>query len=181
MKKYLFGLLCCWGFSLAISACNNGPYEANPQEPNALNPLNESTAVDLFLGNMVADVNKTRTGFYPSYFHRDTVEGSNSRLIVGHRTNDPFKHTLYIYINEFKNLQEYLPSMVYTFIDTVRGDSVTPYFPKPETFEVKILGEEDGHMRGTFWGTFYPMTPYDHLPDSIVFENGEYYVPEKPW
>lgn len=181
MKKYLFGILCCWGVSMGMTACNNGAYEANPQEPNAMNPLNEESAVDLFLGNMVVDINKTRTGFHPAYFHRDTTEGSNNRVIIGHRTNDPFKHTLYIHISEFKNLQEYLSSMSYSFIDTVRGDSLTLYFPKPEEFEVKVLGLEDGHMRGSFRGTFYPLTPYSHLPDSIVFENGEFYVPERPY
>lgn len=181
MKKYVIGLLCIVGLSVSMTACNNGAYEADPQEPNSLNPLNEDAETGLFLGNMLADINRTRTGFYPSYFRRDSVEGSNNRLIVGHRANDPFEHTLYIFISDFKNLKEFISGMAYTFIDTVRDDSVTTYFTGIESFEVKILGEEDGHMRGTFRGTFYPETPYDHLPDSIVFENGAYYVPHKPW
>lgn len=181
MKKLVIAALIATG-SLAIFSCNNGAYDADPNTTGSpLNPLNPESGVSVFLGRIKADLNGTPTLFSPAYY---TVDESGAMNVIAFRENDKeFQHSLRFSIYNFKNTKEFSYNVSYRYLDTAKHslDSFIYYSVHSSTgpFEITMLGNEDGNLRGRFSGTLARLKPVEKLNEVIKFENGEYYVPKK--
>lgn len=179
MKKFLLAATLLAGTSLALFSCNNGAYDMDPSTTNpALNPLDPSSGVTVYLGTMKASINGTMTEFYPAYYV-SPVE--NEFAIMGTRGKDKFPgHTIKIGIYNFQNIKEFNSEFRYQFKDTTIADTmVTVEYAPKDGFEVVLNGNESGNLRGTFKGTLYRAWPVANAKDSIVIKQGEFYVPKR--
>jgi hypothetical protein len=179
MKKFLLAATLLASTSLALFSCNNGDYDMNPKESNqALNPLDPSSGVTVYLGTMRASINGTMTDFYPAYYLQPQ---DNIFQITGIRGKDVFPgHTINIGISNFQNIKEFNSVFNYTYKDTSIADSMVTVIYEPKGgLEVILNGNEAGNLRGTFSGTVYRTKPVANAKDSIVIKKGEFYVPKK--
>jgi hypothetical protein len=183
MKKFVITALFAAGATLALYSCNNGAYDAEPGGGSPLNPLNPAeSGVTVYLGTMKASVNGTRTLFYPAYY---TEDDQGVKSLIAFRENDPdFRHTLRFTITDMKSIKEFKYGGTYTHLDTSKHsvDSTITYGVKQGVGSLgfTLNGNEEGNLRGRFFGTMYKLLPKENLKDSVVFADGEFYVPKKP-
>jgi uncharacterized lipoprotein NlpE involved in copper resistance len=182
MKKLVIAALLATG-SLALYSCNNGAYDADPNNGGSpLNPLNPAeSGVSVYLGTMKADLNGTPTLFSPAYY---TVDESGAMNVIAYRVNDKiFQHILRLSIYNFKNTKEFSYGVSYTYLDTSKhsADSFFTYGTHSSTgpFTLTMNGNEEGNLRGTFSGTLAKLKPVEVTSDVIKITNGEYYIPKR--
>lgn len=182
MKKLVIAALLITGVGFAMVSCNNGAYDADPSTTGKpLNPLNPGSGISVYLGTMKANIFGTKTLFYPASY-KAQEDGAN--VITGVRENDAqLSHTLTMSIFNMKSLSEFGSLAYYTYIDTTyhRYDSLITFgvAPNKGSFTITLSGNEDGNLRGHFYGTLYKIKPIQNLNDSVVFTDGEFYVPKK--
>lgn len=174
MKKYFIAAFLV-GSVLSLSSCDNGNYDVNPNgSPKARNPLDPSSGVTIFLGNVKTEINGTEWFFTPAGYK--FLDGTYT--ITGKIPNDSiFKREIKLVI---KNLSDENAEMQYTMFDTLRFDTIAIYTQKENSVKLKLNGSEDGNLRGTFSGTLYRSFPTgDSGDDKLQFTDGEFYVSRK--
>ena len=104
-------------------------------------------------------------------------------LITAVRAEDKFPmHTIRMGIIGFENINEFSSDFVYSFKDTTMGDTLTivRYHAKAgEPVKIKLNGDENNNLRGTFEGKVYRTFPVADMNDYIEFTEAEFYVPKK--
>jgi hypothetical protein len=182
MKKLVFAALLATA-GVGLFSCNNGAYDADPKTTGSpLNPLDPNSGVTVPLGSMRVAQNGTIQNFYPAYYQTDEEGFLNFSMI---RENDrEYYPTLRFTLFDIKTLKEFgAGGGIYTYVDSSKHsvDSVITYGTQPGVGGMKITlnGNEEGNYRGTFSGTFYRLLPTKDMKDSIVFANGEFYIPKR--
>jgi hypothetical protein len=180
MKKFVLAAILLAGASVAFVGCNNGAYDMDTAVNNpALNPLDPSSGVTVYLGTMKAKVNGTPSVYYPATY---TNPADKQFVITALRGEDKFpQHTITMGIFGFENINEFSSSFTYSFKDTTMGDTLTivRYEPKDgEPMKIKMTGNESNNFRGTFEGKVYRKFPIADMNDYIEFAEGEFYVPK---
>lgn len=181
MKKLVLAAILLAGASLPFVGCNNGAYDLDKDVTNpALNPLNPESGVTVYLGTMRAKVNGTTTVYYPATY---TKPADKEYVITAVRGEDKFPmHTIHMGIFGYENINEFSSSFAFTFKDTTMGDTLTivRYEPKAgEPVKIKMNGDENNNLRGTFEGKVYRSFPVADMNDYIEFTEAEFYVPKK--
>ena len=181
MKKLVFAALLATA-GVGLFSCNNGAYDADPKTTGSpLNPLDPNSGVTVTLGSMRVMQNGTTQWFYPAYYQ--TAEGFHTFNMIS-ENDRKYYPTLRFTLFDVKSLKEFGTSVVvYTYVDSSKHslDSVITYAVTPNAGHMKITltGNEEGNYRGFLSGTLYRYLPKADLKDSIVFTNGEFYIPKR--
>lgn len=183
MKKIFLSTLFIAGAAIAMTSCNNGNYDADPNtnNSNVINPLNPN---NLSLGTIKAKLNGNEMTFSNGAGTTTSVSFGIGGNTSGSTTNF---ETLAIQIVNYNGAQTYEVSgtstdlvLSYAKIEnsaptSAYGSTISP------TGHVKVVVSEDADskVKGTFEGIVYYAGPGSvNLSDSIVITDGQFYVPK---
>lgn len=197
MKKVLFATLFAAGASLLMTSCDNKDYDADPNVDlsQTKNPLNSNGEVNVYPGTIEVRLNYADSLiFTPATISTDT-DGNRLANATSYnkltREHDSRRLFLFIPNDSYKGKNDYNIGadtlgwyFSFTYYDTVnaqyRNYIASTAFGKG-IINLKVKGDEGGHLRGTFSGTVYRVfqdgTKSDN--DSMVFSNGEFYFLKK--
>lgn len=191
MKKLLITGLIMAGLSFGLYSCNNGAYTANPDKTGGLNPLDPNSGVTVYLGSFETVISGYAYLFAPMVYE---IDSNGNRIIHGRVKGDSVfvrevKITFPTDKYKGKNVYEIGGSdtlgviFEYSFYDTTLG--YYRYYKSSINggkgiITMDVKGEEADNMRGTISGSTYRIVPQDLTnSDSMVFSQGEFYVPKK--
>jgi len=193
MKKFLIGTALILGAAVALYSCNNGPYDAHPDNDygSGLNPLDPTTGVDVYLGSIESRINGKKLLFAPAFYYVDT--NSVTHFVARVKDDSIFHRTIRIAFPEgtFNEVDTYevnaddvSPIVNFVMLDTSRVDLAGRKIYKTYTANTNegvgytmfnILGKEGGNMRGYMFGKLYRTIPEKNFADTISMEFSNFY------
>lgn len=197
MKRILLSFCLVAAAGLMLPACNNGPYDANPDAnddniPNPLLPGNVS------LGTIRADIDGNTIYFYPAVYSGMAEGGLNMRIISAisdYGTAD--QKIISLQIGSYHGAGTYVSNehnlitetgILYTVTDATNNNNVKTRHDSYTRIEglggitIEVVSDADERMRGTFSGVLYRQILEDNgayvtdVTDSIVISNGVYFA-----
>ncbi|HEY9178297.1 MAG TPA: hypothetical protein VIN07_11420 [Flavipsychrobacter sp.] len=193
MKKLLVGTALILVAATALYSCNNGPYDAHPDNDysTGLNPLDPESGANVYLGSIESTVNDKKLLFAPAFYYVDT--NSVTHFVARVKDDSIFHRTLRISFSDgaFKGVDTYRvnadtkePIVNFVMLDTSRVDLAGRKIYKTYTANTQdgfgyatfnVLGSEGGHARGYMFGKFYRTKPEKNFNDTISMEFSNFY------
>lgn len=193
MKKLLVGTALILVAAAALYSCNNGPYDAHPDNDygTGLNPLDPESGANVYLGSIESRINDKKMLFAPAFYYVDT--NSVTHFVARVKNDSIFHRTLRISFADgaFNGVDTYRvnadtmnPVVNFVMLDTSRVDLAGRKIYKTYTANTgdgfgyamfNILGNEGGHMRGYMFGNFYRVQPEKNFNDTISMEFSNFY------
>jgi len=192
MRKLLIASALTFVATMALFACNNGAYDAHPDNDYSagLNPISpDSGGVSVYLGSMEAVINNKKLLFAPAFYYIDTV--GIYHLVARVKYDSIFNRTLRITFAKYDGKKEYPvsadttnPNVSFVMLDTSRVDLAGRKIFKTYTANtndgvgyamVNIKGDEGGHLRGHFFGKLHRFLPEKKYEDTLNIELSPFY------
>lgn len=184
MKKFFTAILLA-AAGVGLYSCNNGAYDARPDDPSGFNYLNPNSPVKVPLGTIRVKIDNITYDYYPSFYKDVEVDVNGKKYVTkffqGVLANDPmFKRVFSFTVGEIKDIatSDFAYDFSYAVTDTT-NDTVA-FYRRTEDFKFEIKGMEDNNFRGVFKGPLKldkgKRNDYG-LPETIVIQDAEYYLP----
>lgn len=199
MKKLLLVFTLITVASLAMYSCNNGPYDARPEDDlsGAVNPSKpDSGAVSVYLGTMQATVNNKKLTFSPAFYYIEE-DGITYKLIARVENDSIFRRTLRMTFTFYDGVKEYIvdpgttnPIMNFVQLDTSRVDLAGRDIFNTYTVNTNedlgygsfnVTGDEGGHLRGYMYARMHRILPEKNYADTVKIDFSEFYFEKVPF
>lgn len=193
MKKLLVGTALILVAAAALYSCNNGPYDAHPDNDYsaALNPLDPTSGANVYLGSIESRINDKSLLFAPAFYYVDT--NAVTHFVARVKNDSIFRRTIRISFADgfFNGVDTYnvtadtfMPVVNFVMLDTSRVDLAGRKIFKTYTANThdgfgyamfNVVGNEGGNMRGYMYGKFYRVMPEKNFNDTISMEFSNFY------
>lgn len=189
MKKALLSALLIAGMGCTFSSCNNGDYDAKPDESNAtvLNPLSPGSGVSIPIGYI-----RTELGGFQADFTSGTWTnvGGVATLTAVKIDNNTQWQVYTIVLMNYTGVGTYtlMPgsgtgTMWHHLFDPANPQYVPLGYSSDygdATATVTVEGTEDGNIRGTFSGTLVKYLDVVDVNTKEVVTGGKFYLKTAP-
>jgi hypothetical protein len=189
MKKALLSALLIAGMGFTFTSCNNGDYDARPEESDAtvLNPLNPESGVTIPIGYIRADLSGFQADFTGGTW--TNVGGIATLTAVIYNSSTQWQ-VMTIVLNNFTGAGTYtiMPGSgtgtVYHHLFNPANPNYIPLGYSSDYGDgnatVTVEGTEDGNIRGTFSGTLVQYQDQINTNNKEVITNGKFYLKTAP-
>lgn len=189
MKKALLSALFVAGMGSLLSSCNNGDYDAKPEESEGtyLNPLNPNSGVTVPIGYIRCEIGGSVVDFMSGTW----TNNGGLAILSALRADNAFQvQVVSMSLTGFNGvgtynvtagsgvgtIQHYLydpndPNYIALGYTSAMGDG---------NGVINVEGVEDGNIRGTFSGTLVQELPVVNTANKEVITNGKFYLKTAP-